>query len=180
MSENGKNTAVGLVVIATVVFAAWFGISSLFKGNETSAEGAQDTNSISEVVAQIESNNNIGGICSYSDEKTEYFSTASVLKTGTTNFINIARQIFQNDSCTTFQYALAIDVKNSTGDVAMQPILVFNTDKDKFNAYNWDNLVNNEIGEQLQNDGILTKIRTDIKDVTLSSVVYGGDEDSLQ
>jgi len=182
--KNGaKNTVIGLIVVVVVIALAWWGISSLFGGNDKKADANQTSKqTIASVASKIESEG-VGGTCSYTDKKNEYLSTSSVQKTGTTNFVNLAKEVMKSDKCNSFQYALAIDVKDSRGNASEQPILVFSVNQDskaKFESYDWNNLKGQSVGTQLQNDGILTKIRTDVKDVSLDNVVYSGESADLE
>lgn len=182
--EKGNAAVIGVIVLAVIIAGVWWAVSALLGGNDKLADSAKnsDKQTIASVASSIE-DKNIGGICSYTDKKDTYLSTTSVQKTGTTNFVNLAKEIAKSDKCDSFQYALSIDVKDARGEASEQPILVFRTDADnkaKFDAYDWDNLKGQEVGTQLQSDEILTKIRTDVKDVSLDNVMYMGSNSDLE
>lgn len=183
--SDAKNTVIGLIVIAAVIAFAWWGISALVgsKGDKAEANAKADTKqTIATIAGEIE-DKNVGGICSYTDKKDEYFNTSSVQKTGTTNFVNLAKEVLKSEKCSSFQYALSIEVKDAHGTASEQPILVFTVNhdnKERFDAYDWGNLKGQSVGAQLQSDSILTKIRTDVKDVSLNDVVYTGESADLK
>jgi flagellar basal body-associated protein FliL len=175
---------VAIVVVIVVLILAVWGFSALSgnKSDDTAAEPAKEPAKTSIVAAaeKIQVDKNID-ICVYTDNRTEGSARLLVGK-ATTNFVNLAKTI-DTSVCKTFQYGLFLKTVDSRGEESNTSVATFRLDDDnraKFAAYDWNNVVNQNIGEQLKADGILTKINSNVESVSLDDVRYKGEQKELQ
>lgn len=180
-NANKEDGFVAIVLIIIVVVAlAWFGISALTKKQDSTNTNSAAT--ISSVVTKLLNDKTTAGACLYNDNREEYVTIGSALGSATTNFVNIAEKI-DFKVCDLFQYTLNIPIIDSKGNKELKPVLAFLVDsknKSKFDAYDWNNLVFKEIGEQLKSDDILSSIKTNIDGVKLEDIKFAGIKKEMQ
>lgn len=115
-----------------------------------------------ETITKIEQSALAGGLCRFKQSPEQVVSVDQVGTSATTEFINMGIKLFKGDTCKSFSYQLAILTDDGRGNQSRNVVLQFSTTKDKFQAYNWQNLEGRVVGTQLQNDGIITMVNTNI------------------
>lgn len=183
--ERVTTVIVSIIVIGLILWGLIWVFSSIFGGDsDKDSKKSADTSSktVASAVKKIEQHASDNGMCNYEyDLKAKDApTTASILRNGTSNFVNIARQLADSGKCdATFSYAIMVEQKDDRGNDQTISPANFLLDKDSwktFKTYKWDDITYKPIGQQLSNDNILS-LSTRIDGVKYTDVQYQGSND---
>jgi hypothetical protein len=92
---------------------------------------------------------------SYSTDSSKYLDESHIADGMTNVFIESGKEVFKDAACSTFMLSIDVEGVDARGNDGKFRFATFTAERAKFEAYKWDTLKDESIGEQLKADGIL-------------------------